>query len=56
MALHTSCTNPGRVNSAERMPPPTLEAASKRATERLALARVIAAARPFGPLPTTTAS
>ena len=56
IALHTSCTNPGRVSSAERIPPPTVGAASKRATDRFALASVMAAASPLGPLPTTTAS
>src|SRR5438445_399763 len=42
--------------SAERAPPPIVEFASRTRTEYLTRARVIAAARPFGPDPTTTAS
>src|SRR6266478_8575092 len=56
MAEQTSCTNPGSVSSAERAPPPIVEFASRTRTEYPARVRVIAAARPFGPDPTTTAS
>src|SRR5438445_7812999 len=56
MALHTSWTKPGSVNSADRIPPPIVGDASKTATERPDWARVIAAASPLGPVPTTTAS
>ena len=55
-AEQTSWTNPGRVSSAERVPPPTVSAPSTTSTERPAWARVMAAARPLGPAPTTTAS
>ena len=51
-----SWTKPGSVSSAERDPPPIVSAASSTRTERPARARAIAAARPFGPEPTTTAS
>src|SRR6266480_2824919 len=47
---------PGSVSSAERAPPPIVALASNTSTEHFARARVIAAARPFGPEPTTTAS
>src|SRR3954454_22141931 len=47
---------PGNVTSAERSPPPSVSAASRRTTERPARAIVIAAASPLGPAPTTTAS
>src|SRR5436309_3203333 len=47
---------PGNVSSAERRPPPTVVAPSRTVTERPARARQIAAASPFGPAPTTTAS
>jgi hypothetical protein len=47
---------PGRVSSAERAPPPTVSAASKTITDRPALAKVMAAANPLGPDPTTTPS
>ncbi len=56
IAEQTSWTKPGRVSSAERIPPPTDSLASQTKTERPALARVIAAARPLGPDPTITAS
>src|SRR5438132_1695642 len=56
MDEQTSCTNPGRVSSAERTPPPITSDASITCTDRPARARVMAAARPFGPAPTTTAS
>src|SRR5687768_6507474 len=55
-ALQISWTTPGWVSSAERIPPPIVDSASKTATLRPVRAIVIAAARPFGPLPTTTAS
>src|SRR5207248_8642418 len=47
---------PGKVSSAERAPPPIVAFASQTTTEHPARASVIAAARPFGPEPTTTAS
>jgi hypothetical protein len=56
MAEHTSWMKPGKVSSAERQPPPIVAAASMTRTEQPARANVIAAARPFGPDPTTTAS
>src|SRR5947207_14477306 len=55
-AEQTSCKKPGRVSSAERAPPPIVAFASQTRTEHPARASVIAAARPFGPEPTTTAS
>ena len=54
--LQTSWTKPGSVSSAERDPPPGSSAASRTVTRRPARASVIAAASPFGPEPTTTAS
>ena len=48
--------NPASVSSAERTPPPTADSASRTTTWRPARASVIAAASPFGPDPTTTAS
>src|SRR3954468_16014204 len=56
MAEQMSCTKPGKVSSAERLPPPIVSRASTTSTERPARASVIAAARPFGPAPTTIAS
>src|SRR6185295_11362471 len=56
MAEQTSWTKPGSVSSADRVPPPTVAAASTRRTERPARASVMAAARPLGPAPTTMAS
>src|SRR5687767_10118441 len=56
MDEQTSCTKPGSVSSAERTPPPIVSAASCTSTSRPARASVIAAASPFGPEPTTTAS
>src|SRR5688500_19663850 len=47
---------PGRVSSAERAAPPAVSFASRTRTEWPACAMVIAAARPFGPAPTITAS
>src|SRR5262245_31201541 len=51
-----SWMNPGSVSSLERQAPPTASAASKTTTAWPARAMVIAAARPFGPAPITTAS
>src|ERR687898_3152300 len=48
--------NPGRVNASDRTAPPGSLAPSRTSTERPALASTIAAARPFGPAPTTMAS
>src|SRR5437867_2797817 len=56
MAEQTSWTNPGSVSSADLEPPPTVAAASSTSTERPDRAISTAAARPFGPDPTTTAS
>src|SRR6516225_2027009 len=56
MAEQISWTKPGRVSSVERAPPPTVSLASSTRTDSLAWARRIAAASPFGPAPTTTAS
>ena len=56
IAEQTSWTKPGSVSSAVRIPPPTVSAASSTSTERPARASTIAAASPFGPAPTTTAS
>src|SRR3982751_6176894 len=47
---------PGSVRSSLRAPPPTVSAASMRSTEWPSRASSIAAARPFGPPPTTMAS
>src|SRR5688572_24911816 len=47
---------PGHVNSAERHPPPIVSADSKTTTLRPVCAMAMAAARPFGPAPTTMAS
>ena len=55
IAEHTSCVKPGSVSSSERMPPPTVSAASWTVTSQPARAIVIAAASPFGPEPITTA-
>ena len=55
-AEQMSWTKPGSVSSAERDPPPIVSAASSTRTERPARARAMAAASPFGPAPTTTAS
>src|SRR5262249_29207534 len=55
-AEQTSCTNPGSVSGAERMPPPIVGSASNTRTESPSRASAIAAARPFGPDPTTMAS
>src|SRR5437016_512427 len=47
---------PGWVSSAEREPPPIVSRASTTQTEQPSRAISMAAARPFGPEPTTTAS
>src|SRR6185312_3808450 len=52
----TSCTKPGRVNSADRTPPPGTSDPSSTTTDRPAWARRMAAASPLGPAPTTIAS
>src|SRR5690606_33058494 len=52
----TSCTHPASVSSSLRSPPPGVSAPSSTSTDRPASATVIAAARPFGPEPITTAS
>src|SRR5258705_27859 len=51
-----SCRNPGRVSSAVRQPPPGVSPPSITRTASPALASIMAAARPFGPEPTTRAS
>ena len=51
-----SWTKPGSVSSPLRIPPPIVALASYTTTDRPARARVIAAASPFGPDPTTIAS
>src|SRR5205085_7777796 len=55
-AEQTSCMKPGSVSSAERTPPPIVAFASNTTTLHPAWARTMAALRPFGPDPTTTAS
>jgi hypothetical protein len=55
-AEQISCTKPGSVSSADWQPLPTLSAASKTMTFRPVRAIAIAAASPFGPEPTITAS
>src|SRR5690606_37351811 len=52
----TSWTNPGSVSAVDRVPPPTVDAASNTTVRRPARAIVTAAMSPFGPDPTTTAS
>ncbi len=52
---HGSWTNPGSVRAADRRPPPGTAAPSMTRTATPARASVIAAASPFGPLPTTIA-
>ena len=56
MAEQMSCTNPGKLQFADRKPPPIWSFASSRRTCRPSRASVIAAARPLGPEPTMTAS
>src|SRR5690606_9292923 len=51
-----SCRNPGSVSSAVRAPPPMVSLASSTSTSAPRRASVTAAASPFGPAPTTTAS
>src|SRR5205823_3959179 len=55
-AEQTSWTNPGSVSAADRAPPPIVSFASTTSTARPRRARATAAASPFGPDPTTTAS
>ena len=56
MAEQMSWRNPGSVSSLVRVPPPGVSLASSTVTEAPAAARVMAAVRPLGPEPTTTAS
>ncbi len=56
MAEQMSWRKPGRVTSAVRAPPPMVALASITSTRRPARPRVMAAASPLGPDPTTTAS
>src|SRR5215475_857644 len=51
-----SWRKPGRVSSSVRVPPPGVFPDSSTSTDLPASASVIAAASPFGPAPTTTAS
>ncbi len=55
-AEQTSWWKPGSVSSAVRAPPPIVSFRSTTSTDRPARASVTAAASPFGPAPTTTAS
>jgi hypothetical protein len=55
-AEQTSCRKPGSVSSSVRHPPPIVGAPSITCTRSPAAASVTAAASPFGPLPTMTAS
>ena len=55
-AEQTSCSRPGTVSSAVRVPPPIVSSPSSTVTERPACASATAAASPLGPEPTTTAS
>lgn len=55
MAAQTSCTNPGSVSSAERVPPPIVSARSRTRTDTPARASATAPASPLGPEPTTIA-
>ena len=55
IAEQWSCSRPGMIASLVRVPPPMSSAASRTVTWRPALARATAAARPFGPAPTTIA-
>src|ERR1700738_3811019 len=48
--------NPGSVSASDRPPPPMVDSASSTRTDLPAPARTMAAASPFGPAPTTTAS
>ena len=56
IAAQMSWRKPGSVRSAVRFPPPIVALASITRTERPARAKVMAAASPLGPEPTTTAS
>ena len=50
-----SCRNPGSVSGRVRAPPPGCGSASNTSTRSPACASTMAAARPFGPAPITTA-
>src|SRR5688572_3707310 len=56
MAEHTSCTKPGKVSPCDRIPPPTVSLPSTSNTDSPVCCSRMAAAKPFGPEPTTTAS
>src|SRR5450432_4216590 len=56
MAEQTSCLKPGNVRASVLIPPPMLLFASNNITDSPACCNVMAAASPFGPDPTTTAS
>ena len=56
MAEQTSCKKPGKVNSAVLKPPPMVSFPSINKTDKPDCCKVIAAAKPLGPDPTTTAS
>src|SRR5713101_362148 len=51
-----SWMNPGIVSASDRVPPPMVDSASSTRTDLPAPARTMAAASPFGPAPTITAS
>ena len=55
-AEHTSWRNPGSVSSLVRVPPPGSSRPSSTTTDAPSRASATAAASPFGPEPTTTAS
>src|SRR5579863_865318 len=55
MADPKSCTNPGSVNAMLRTAPPGVDCASNTSTCNPAWASTMAAAKPFGPDPTTHA-
>src|SRR5436305_1232503 len=56
MAEQMSCVKLGSVISADRTPPPIVGSASSTSTESFSCASRTAAASPFGPDPTMTAS
>src|SRR5450432_1092 len=56
MAEQISCVKPGRVNEAERMPPPMVDSASISNIFNPACCRTMAADNPLGPDPTTSPS
>ena len=55
-AEHTSWRKPSSVSGSVRAPPPGTGCASRTSTDRPRIASAMAAARPFGPEPTTTTS